>query len=74
MAPRVEDIELERYVDGDVLYEICIAGVDVNEQTDEFESRESERVMAVETMAGVIFEVGEEKYIVADVTRICFQG
>lgn len=49
-----------------------MACVDVNEQEDEFESRESERVIAVETIAGVIFEIGEEKYMVTvlGVTRV----
>lgn len=43
-----------------MLYETCIAGVDVKDEIEELESRESERVMATDTKAGVIFENGEE--------------
>lgn len=49
---------LDRYVDGDVLYVTCI-GVDVNEDSEVWESRESERDIATDTRAGVIFDVGD---------------
>lgn len=42
-------------------------GVETKEQLDELESRESERVMAVDTIAGVIFDVGDEKYMLGNV-------
>lgn len=53
---------LDRYVEGDVLYEMCI-GAEENEEVDAFDSRESERDMATDTSAGVMFDVGDEKYI-----------
>lgn len=53
---------MDRYVDGDVLYVTCI-GADVNEEDDVRESRESERDMATDTSAGVIFDTGDAKYI-----------
>lgn len=34
------------------------------EEVEVVESRESERVMATDTRAGVMFEVGDEKYMV----------
>jgi len=49
----------------EVLYEVCI-GADVKEEVEFVESRESERDMAIDTSAGVIFEVGDEYSIVAD--------
>lgn len=58
---RVDDvcIELEDLnVDGDVLYLTCI-GEDVNEDIEASESRESERDIATDTNAGVIFETGD---------------
>lgn len=52
---------LDRYVDGDVLYETCMAGA--KEELDEVESRESDRVIATETRAGVMLDVGDVKYM-----------
>lgn len=40
-----------------------MAGDDVKEDVDVVESRESERVMATETRAGVMLDVGDEKYM-----------
>lgn len=54
---------LDLYVDGEVLYDTCIGAV-VNEYVDVVESRESERVMAVDTSGGVMFDVGDVKNIV----------
>ncbi len=45
-----------------MLYEVCI-GADVKEEVDTVESRESERDMATDTSTGVIFDVGDVKYI-----------
>jgi len=42
-----------------VLYEVCI-GADEKDEVDAVESRESERDMAIDTSAGVIFDVGDE--------------
>lgn len=65
LCMRVEDVCAELLlwnVAGDVLYEVCI-GADVKEEVDLVESRESERDMATDTSTGVMFDVGDVKYI-----------